>query len=75
MPHRAIISSLNKKFIKKTKGERKRERPTCRPTLIFLVRAACGKTACTCGTADDDTVPPSGPTAWTSCLMRDTTAK
>ncbi|KYN35968.1 hypothetical protein ALC56_09759 [Trachymyrmex septentrionalis] len=54
------------------KGKRKN---TCRPTLIFLVRAACGKTACTCGTADDDTVPPSGPTAWTSCRMRDTTAK
>lgn len=48
---------------------------TCSPTRIFLVRAHFGNTACTCGTADDDNVPPSGPTACTSCLIRDTTAK
>lgn len=48
---------------------------TWRPTLIFLVRAAGGKTAWTWGTAEEETVPPSMPTAWTSCLMRDTTAK
>lgn len=48
---------------------------TCRPTLIFLVSAPCGKTACTCGTTVLDTIPPSGPMAWTSWRMRDTTAK
>ena len=48
---------------------------TCSPTLIFFVRAPCGKTACTCGTTLDDTMPPSGPIACTSWRMRDTTAK
>lgn len=48
---------------------------TCRPTLIFFVRAPCGKTACTCGTTVLETMPPSGPMACTSCRMRDTTAK
>lgn len=44
-------------------NENKKTKNTCKPTLIFFVSAACGKIACTCGTADDDTVPPSGPTA------------
>lgn len=48
---------------------------TCKPTLIFLVSAPCGNTACTCGTTVLDTIPPSGPIACTSCRMRDTTAK
>lgn len=48
---------------------------TCKPTLIFLVRAPCGNTACTCGTTVLDTIPPSGPMACTSWRIRDTTAK
>lgn len=48
---------------------------TCRPTLIFLVRAPCGNTACTCGTTVLETIPPSGPMACTSWRMRETTAK
>lgn len=48
---------------------------TCNPTLIFFVSAPSGKTACTCGTTVLDTIPPSGPIAWTSCLTLDTTAK
>ena len=42
---------------------------TWRPTLIFLVRAPWGKTACTCGTTVELTTPPSGPMACTSCLI------
>ncbi len=38
---------------------------TCSPTLIFLVRAPCGKTAWTWGTTVLLTTPPSGPMAWT----------
>lgn len=41
------------------------KRFTWSPTLIFLVRAPWGNTACTCGTTVDDTIPPSGPIAWT----------
>lgn len=48
---------------------------TCRPTLMRLVSAPCGNTACTCGTTVDDTMPPSGPMACTSCLTLDTMAK
>ena len=51
------------------------DRFTCSPTLIFLVRAPGGKTACTCGTTVDDTIPPSGPMACTSWRTRDTMAK
>ena len=48
---------------------------TWRPTLIFLVRAPCGKTAWTCGTTVLLTTPPSGPMAWTSCRILETIAK
>lgn len=48
---------------------------TCRPTLIFFVRAPSGKMAWTWGTTVLDTMPPSGPMACTSCRIRDTTAK
>lgn len=48
---------------------------TCKPTLIFLVRAPCGNTACTWGTTVLDTMPPSGPIACTSWRMREITAK
>lgn len=48
---------------------------TCNPTLIFLVRAFGGKTACTNGTAVLETVPPSGPIACTSWRTREMTAK
>lgn len=48
---------------------------TWRPTLIRLVRAPCGKTAWTWGTTVEDTIPPSGPTAWTSWRIRETRAK
>lgn len=48
---------------------------TCRPTLMRLVSAPCGNTACTCGTTVDETMPPSGPMACTSCLTRETMAK
>jgi len=48
---------------------------TCRPTLMRLVSAPCGNTACTCGTTVDETMPPSGPMACTSCLTLDTMAK
>lgn len=48
---------------------------TCSPTLILLVRAPSGKTACTWGTTVLLRMPPSGPIRLLSCLMRDTTAK
>lgn len=48
---------------------------TCSPTLILLVRAPSGKTACTWGTTVLLRTPPSGPIRLLSCLMRDTTAK
>lgn len=41
------------------------KRFTWSPTLIFLVSAPWGNTACTCGTTVDDTIPPSGPMACT----------
>ncbi|KAF4523416.1 hypothetical protein B566_EDAN007888 [Ephemera danica] len=51
------------------------KRFTWRPTLIFLVSAPWGNTACTWGTTLDDTIPPSGPMACTSCRTRETMAK
>lgn len=48
---------------------------TCSPTLILLVRAPSGNTACTCGTTVLLRIPPSGPIRLLSCLTRDTTAK
>lgn len=51
------------------------KRFTCRPTLIFLVSAPWGKTACTWGTTVLETIPPSGPMACTSWRTRETTAK
>lgn len=50
-------------------------RITWSPTLILLVRAPSGKTACTWGTTVLLRIPPSGPIRLLSCLMRDTTAK
>lgn len=41
------------------------KRFTWSPTLIFLVRAPWGNTACTWGTTVEDTIPPSGPIACT----------
>lgn len=51
------------------------KRFTWSPTLIFFVNAPCGNTAWTCGTTVLETIPPSGPMAWTSCLILDITAK
>jgi len=56
-------------------GKRDNLKPTWSPTRIFLVSAFGGNTACTWGTTQDETVPPSGPMPWTSCRSLVMTAK
>lgn len=48
---------------------------TCKPTLIFLVKAPGGKTAWTWLATLEIRIPPSAPMTWTSCLILVTIAK